>query len=101
MVGESSRPRFAVIVETGRGDIGMTQPLLGSSNRAQADFFLWKDSKYTENQYGKWFRRRKPCIKGSDSHNVNDELGKLKDHHSKPTDKCCWIKADPTFNGLR
>ena len=75
--------------------------ILGSSNKAQADFFLWKDSKFTEEQYRTWFGRRKPCIKGSDSHNVNDELGKLKDQHSKPTDKYCWIKADPTFNGLR
>ncbi len=75
--------------------------ILGSSNRAQADFFLWKDGKFTEEQYRKWFGRRKPCIKGSDSHNVNDELGKLKDHNSNPTDKYCWIKADPTFNGLR
>ncbi len=75
--------------------------ILGSSNKEQADFFLWKDGKFTEEQYRKWFGRRKPCIKGSDSHNVNDELGKLKDHQSKPTDKYCWIKADPTFNGLR
>ena len=75
--------------------------ILGSSNKTQADFFLWRDGKFTEEQYRQWFRRRKPCIKGSDSHNVNDELGKLKDHLSKPTDKYCWIKADPTFNGLR
>jgi|CXWL01.1.fsa_nt_gi predicted ATPase len=75
--------------------------ILGSSNKEQADFFLWKDGKFTEDQYRKWFGRRKPCIKGSDSHNVNDELGKLKDQDSKPTDKYCWIKADPTFNGLR
>lgn len=75
--------------------------ILGSSNKAQADFFLWKDGKFTEEQYKKWFGRRKPCIKGSDSHNVNDELGRLKDQHSKPADKYCWIKADPTFNGLR
>jgi hypothetical protein len=75
--------------------------ILGSSNKKQADFFLWKDSAYTEDQYSGWFRERKPCIKGSDSHNVNDELGKLKDQNSQPTDKYCWIKADPTFNGLR
>lgn len=75
--------------------------ILGSSNKAQADFFLWKPGKFTEEQYRKWFGRRKPCIKGSDSHNVNDELGKLKDQHSKPADKYCWIKADPTFNGLK
>ena len=75
--------------------------ILGSSNKQQADFFLWKDTKFTEDQYAQWFGKRKPCIKGSDSHNVNDELGKLKDHQSKPTDKYCWIKSDPTFDGLR
>jgi len=75
--------------------------ILGSSNKAQANFFLWKDGKFTEENYRKWFGRRKPCIKGSDSHNVNDELGRLKDEHSKPADKYCWIKADATFNGLR
>ena len=75
--------------------------ILGSSNKAQANFFLWKDGKFTEDQYREWFGRRKPCIKGSDSHNVNDDLGKLKDQHSNPAEKYCWIKADPTFNGLR
>jgi predicted ATPase len=75
--------------------------ILGSSNRKQADFFLWKDPTYTEDEYRGWFRKRKACVKGSDSHNSNDELGKLKDHKSQPTDKYCWIKADPTFAGLR
>lgn len=75
--------------------------ILGSANKAQADFFLWKGGKFTEEQYRTWFGRRKPCIKGSDSHNVNDELGSLKDKHSKPTDRYCWIKADPNFSGLR
>jgi len=75
--------------------------ILGSSNRKQADFFLWKDDTYQGEQYREWFRTRKPCIKGSDSHNVNDEIGRLKDAQSRPTDKYCWIKADPTFAGLR
>lgn len=75
--------------------------ILGSSNKAQADFFLWKNPKFAEEKYREWFGKRKPCIKGSDSHNVNDELGKLKDQNSNPTEKYCWIKADPTFNGLR
>ena len=78
-----------------------TADILGSSNRKQADFFLWKDPAYTEDDYRAWFRNRKPCIKGSDSHCSNDELGKLKDNSSQPTDKYCWIKADPTFGGLR
>ena len=75
--------------------------ILGSANKAQADFFLWKNPKYSEASYREWFGNRKPCVKGSDSHNVNDELGKLKDQDSRPTDKYCWIKADPTFAGLR
>ena len=75
--------------------------LLGSANEKQRDFFLWKDPKYTEDVYKGWFGKRKPCIKGSDSHNQNDRIGRLKDKNSDPTDKCCWIKADPTFKGLR
>ena len=75
--------------------------ILGSSNKAQADFFLWKNDKFTTEQFKEWFGKKKPCIKGSDSHNVNDELGKLKDGKSQPTNKYCWVKADPTFNGLR
>ena len=75
--------------------------ILGSSNKKQADFFLWKNLSFTEDDYKHWFGKRKPCIKGSDSHDVNDEVGRLKDHNSQPTDKYCWIKADPTFGGLR
>ncbi len=75
--------------------------ILGSSNRKQADFFLWKDKNYPETDYKAWFGKRKACIKGSDSHNMNDEIGRLKDHQSKPTDRACWIKADPTFKGLQ
>ena len=75
--------------------------ILGSSNRKQADFFLWKDPNFTEADYKAWFGKRKPCIKGSDSHNDNEEIGRLKDHESKPTDRSCWIKADPTFKGLQ
>jgi len=78
-----------------------TADILGSANRKQADFFLWRDPSHTEDDYRGWFGKRKPCIKGSDSHNSNDELGKLKDRNSQATDKYCWIKADPTFAGLR
>jgi len=53
-----------------------------------------KNPKYGEDSYREWFGSRKPCIKGSDSHNVNDELGKLKDQDSRPTDKYCWIRPD-------
>jgi energy-coupling factor transporter ATP-binding protein EcfA2 len=75
--------------------------ILGSGNKKQADFFLWKDDNFSHADYRRWFGKRKPCIKGSDSHNANDEVGRLKDHNSKPVDRYCWIKADPTFIGLR
>ena len=75
--------------------------ILGSANAKQANFFLWKDERFTEDEYRAWFGGRKPCIKGSDSHRVNDEVGRLKDNKSQPTNRYCWIKADPTFSGLK
>jgi len=75
--------------------------IIGSSNPSQIDFFYWKHDRFTEEQFKEWFGRKMPCIKGSDSHNVNDHIGKLKDKDSRPTNKRCWIKADPTFEGLR
>jgi energy-coupling factor transporter ATP-binding protein EcfA2 len=74
---------------------------LGSSNEKQRDFFLWKNPKFSHDDYKSWFGKRKPCIKGSDCHNQNDVVGRLKDKDSRPTDRRCWIKADPTFNGLQ
>ena len=75
--------------------------ILGSSNEKQRFFFLCKDDKFKPEQYDEWFGGPKPCIKGSDTHNAREEIGRLKDHESKPTDKYCWIKADPTFDGLK
>ncbi len=75
--------------------------IIGSSNKNQIDFFLWKNQKFTEQQYKDWFGKKLPCIKGSDSHDSNDEIGQLKDSNSKPVNKFCWIKADPTFEGLK
>jgi ABC-type lipoprotein export system ATPase subunit len=75
--------------------------ILGSSNEKQRFFFLCKNEKYKPEEYEQWFGGPKPCIKGSDTHNASHEIGRLKDHESKPTDKYCWIKADPTFEGLK
>jgi hypothetical protein len=82
--------------------------ILGSSNQEQIDFFLWKSPiksngkpKFTQSQFEKWFKVKKACIKGSDSHNHKHLLGKLKDEKSNPIEKYCWIKADMTFEGLK
>lgn len=83
--------------------LGLTNAadILGSSNQKQRDFFLFKNEKFTLEEYESWFGSPKPCIKGSDTHNASDEIGRLKDHESKQTDKYCWIKADPTFEGVK
>ena len=82
--------------------------IIGSSNEKQIDFFHWKSKlkndgsvKFTQEQFKKWFKRKKPCIKGSDSHSQNYPIGKLKDKNSDPIDKFCWIKANPSFEGLK
>jgi len=82
--------------------------ILGSSNKNQIDFFLWKfplksdgTPKFSSDDFENWFGKKKPCIKGSDSHSCSYPIGKLMDSKSNPINKYCWIKADPTFEGLK
>jgi len=82
--------------------------ILGSSSRNQIDFFLWRspvdssgNPKFTIDQFEEWFKTKKPCIKGSDSKQHSYPIGQLKDSSSNPIDRFCWIKADPTFEGLK
>lgn len=70
--------------------------IIGSSNTEEIKYFLGES-----NDYSKYFDKAKPCIKGSDSHDHQYPLGKLKDKESNPVNKYCWIKADPTFEGLK
>jgi len=82
--------------------------ILGSSRQKQIDFFLWKSDlkkdgspKFSQEQFYKLFSNKKPCIKGSDSHGYSYPVGKLKNENSGPVNKYCWIKAEPTFEGLK
>jgi ABC-type lipoprotein export system ATPase subunit len=91
-----------------KGEFIRKADVLGSSNKKQIDFFLWKSPlkcdgtpKFSIDSFENWFGKKKPCIKGSDSHTCDYPIGKLKDCKSKPTCKYCWIKADPTFEGLK
>jgi len=92
-----------------KGEFIKKSHIIGSSNQKQIDFFLWKSPrkkdgtpKFTKHDFKKWFEYKKPCIKGSDYHSCkNDVIGKLKNQNSKPIEKFCWIKADPTFEGLK
>lgn len=75
--------------------------ILGSSTQKQIEFFKWQDEKFSIEQYQEWFDRPKPCIKGSDAHKVDYPFGCLKNQHSDPIEKFCWINADMTFAGLK
>jgi len=76
--------------------------IIGSSNTKQINFFVWKSDKHRKEEIKKWLNGRKiPCVKGSDAHKINYPFGKLKGKNSQPIDKYCWIKADPTFEGLK
>lgn len=75
--------------------------IIGSGREKQIDFFKWKDQKFTEEQYKQFMEMPKPCIKGSDSHEIDYPFGKLKNNNSQPIEKYCWIKGDLTFNGLK
>jgi predicted ATPase len=74
--------------------------VMGSSHLKQIEFFKWRDKKISIEKYKQWFPRPKACIKGSDSHDIDYPFGKLRDANSNPIEKYCWIKADPTFEGL-
>ena len=71
--------------------------ILGSSDRKQADLFLWKDSRYTPEQYKEWFGTRKPCIKGGNTHDANDEIGRLKDQELEADRSLVLDKGGPYF----
>jgi len=64
-----------------------------SSNERTVNWMLGSD--YGEDEkFISEFNSLKPCIHGSDAHSFDDLC--------KPDeDKYCWIKADPTFEGLK
>ncbi len=75
--------------------------IIGTSTQKQINFFHWEHPKFKSEDFKKWFDNPKPCIKGSDSHEDTYPFGCLRDSNSQPTDRHCWIKASPTFDGLK
>ncbi len=53
-----------------------------------------ENEKYFENFYKTLGSQAKPCISGSDAH-------KYSDYGKYPSNRVTWIKADPTFEGLK
>lgn len=81
-----------------------------SSNAKTVQWCLAKEP-YTAGEiaFKKEFKTLKPCIHGSDAHEINEILKpcanrKLKNHVCDGTNcemRFCWIKADPSFEGLK
>lgn len=82
----------------GRGGVLKKQLLkdcnaLFSSNPSTINWMLGKKDVSVE-KFKELFRNLKPCLHGSDTHSF--------ENFCKPDgDKYCWIKADPTFEGLK
>ena len=64
-----------------------------SSNAKDIAYFLG-ESKDSKEMVIATYRSLKPCIIGSDAHSL-DKVGVF------PNDRITWIKADPTFEGLK
>ena len=71
-----------------------------SSNRGTIDFGLGEKHSSVE-EYLKEFKTFKPCLIGCDAHSKVDLTNKLGLYSESDECKITWIKADPTFDGLR
>ena len=67
--------------------------MLFSSNPKDIECFLGKSSDSSKEIVEK-YNALKPCVHGCDAH----ELDRL---FAPAQQRYCWIKADPTFNGLK
>lgn len=73
-----------------------------SSNPSTIDFGLGEKHSSKE-EYLKEFKSFKPCVIGSDAHSLDTLQSKLGCQWTTDDDssKITWIKADPTFEGLK
>lgn len=76
-----------------RKQIGRMADVILSSNAKDIAYFLG-ESKDSKESVIATYRSLKPCIIGSDAHSL-DKVGVF------PNDRITWIKADPTFEGLK
>ena len=75
-----------------RKEITRMADIILSGNPSDIDYFL--GNKTSKAEVIENYRNLKPCIIGSDAHRM-DMIGVF------PNDRITWIKADPTFEGLK
>lgn len=93
-----------------RKSILQKSDMVFSSNPRTVQWCLGKDP-YQEGEkaFLNEFKTLKPCIHGSDAHDIeslgNPCIKRGDEQHQCSDDDCdmryCWVKADPTFEGLR
>lgn len=68
--------------------------IIFSANPGDIDYFLGRKNNFSKQDIISKYGTLKPCVSGSDAHD-NKSL------FEPAANRYCWIKADPTFNGLR
>src|SRR5690606_22279251 len=79
---------------TQRAEIEKAAHVIFSSHPKQRAFWLGEAGNVSREQLDAVYGGRKPCIHGSDAH-AEDRAG------NPAQNRYCWIKGDPTFEGLR
>lgn len=79
---------------TQRAEIEKAAHVIFSSHPKQRAFWLGEAGNVSREQLDAIYGGRKPCIHGSDAH-AEDRVG------NPAQNRYCWIKGDPTFEGLR
>ena len=77
-----------------RSNIYTLSDAIFSGNPRDREFFLGKKSGHDESKIINDCGSLKPCVHGSDAHDETELFNPDKG-------RFCWIKADPTFEGLK
>mgnify|MGYP000006408194 FL=1 len=75
-----------------RRELYRTSDIILSANPSDINFFLGKRDKKPE--------KIMPCVWGCDAH-TNEAIFEPLNSEKQPTKRYCWIKADPTWEGLK
>lgn len=75
-----------------------TASIFEARDQKNIDLFQGKETEDNRDFFKNFYKtigsKPKPCVSGSDAH-------KYSDYGQYPSDKITWIKADPTFEGLK
>jgi hypothetical protein len=77
-----------------RREIEAFAHIIFSATPSQREFWLGRSPAADRADIERLYRNLKPCLHGSDAHRIAD-VG------VPALERYCWIKADPTFEGLR